>query len=258
MNSQLEREIAGSLDADPALIPFLPELLADLDELGSSAEQVVGVLAPLGLPRAARVLELGCGKGVVAVRLARKFGFSVLAVDGFAPFIESAGSRAKEAGVTNQCEFRCADLRQTLSESRQFDLVMMLGVGPVLGDQSATVGALRESVRPGGYVLIDDGYLLPGVQTTGSLESYVEHDETLRRLASHGDELIREVTSTPEEMTRNDTAILESIRRRADQLIRTHPQNEALFRAYVAAQEREIERMPRTMVFALWLLRRAE
>ncbi len=92
MNSQLEREIAGSLDADPVLIPFLPELLADLDELGSSAEQVVGVLAPLALPRAARVLELGCGKGVVAVRLASEFGFSVLAVDGGrAAEVRSAG-----------------------------------------------------------------------------------------------------------------------------------------------------------------------
>ena len=42
-----------------------------------------------------------------------------------------------------------------------------------------------------------------------------------------------------------------------DRLIRTYPKNEALFRAYVAAQQRETERMPRTRVFALWLLRRA-
>jgi cyclopropane fatty-acyl-phospholipid synthase-like methyltransferase len=255
--SQLERDIAVSMDADPVLIPFLPELFADLDELGSSADQIVDVLAPLKLPRAARVLELGCGKGVVAVRLAREFGFSVLAVDGIEPFIEGAASRAKKAGVENRCEFRCADLRQTLSDSGQFDLVMMIGVGPVLGDQAATIGALRDVVRPGGCMLIDDAYLLPGVQATGPLETYVEHDETIRRLTSHGDELIREATSTPEEMTRNCTDILESIRRRADRLTRTHPKNEALFRAYVATQEGETERMPRTMVFALWLLRRA-
>lgn len=55
--------VAYALEAPPELLPFLPELLADLDELGSDAAQIAGILRDLPLPPTTQVVDLGCGKG---------------------------------------------------------------------------------------------------------------------------------------------------------------------------------------------------
>jgi hypothetical protein len=57
MNSDLDALIAHSLDADPRLLPLLPELLADLTELGTFAEQIVTVLRDAGLERDAAAAD---------------------------------------------------------------------------------------------------------------------------------------------------------------------------------------------------------
>jgi len=61
-------DLAAYFQVDPAILRFVPELLQDLDALGSDPELVVAWLDEAGLrgPRT-RVLDLGCGKGAVAV-----------------------------------------------------------------------------------------------------------------------------------------------------------------------------------------------
>lgn len=54
--------VARALEAPAELLPFLPELLADVDELGSDSKQIVSILRELPLPAGARVVDVGCGK----------------------------------------------------------------------------------------------------------------------------------------------------------------------------------------------------
>jgi len=149
-NESLEEQVAEALETTPELLPFLPELLADLDELGTEVRDIVELLRPRGLPAGARVLDLGCGKGTVALALARELGFRVLGVDGFVPFVEEASRHAAERGLAGACEFRQGDLREAVREVGGMDVVMLLAVGRVLGDAAETVEALRRCVRPGG------------------------------------------------------------------------------------------------------------
>ena len=66
MNEELNSQIAASLEATPELLPFIPELLADVWALGGSPEALVELLRPLGLSgTATRLLDLGCGKGAI-------------------------------------------------------------------------------------------------------------------------------------------------------------------------------------------------
>ncbi|WNG54045.1 methyltransferase domain-containing protein [Archangium gephyra] len=97
-NESLEEQVATALETTPELLPFMPELLADLDELGTEVRDIIELLRPLGLPAGARVLDLGCGKGTVALALARELGLRVLGMDGFVPFVEQARRRAEEGG----------------------------------------------------------------------------------------------------------------------------------------------------------------
>lgn len=184
----LRQDVATSLDATPELLPFISELLADIWVLGSQPEAILNLLRPLRLPtHSSQVLDLGCGKGAVALHLAKEFGFQVLGIDLFEPFIKDAKARAEQLSVTHLCRFMVTDIRDTLEKARGFDVVIYASDGGVLGDFERCVGKLRRSVHPGGYILIDDGFLAGSskIERPG-YEHYAPHAETLRKLTAYG------------------------------------------------------------------------
>ena len=112
MSDRQDREVAESLDATPDLLPFLAELLADVPELGGNVETIAAVLQAVELPaKATRVLDLGCGKGSVGIRLAQESGFNVKGVDLFEPFVREAKRRAVAANVEGLCRPRQNDVQ---------------------------------------------------------------------------------------------------------------------------------------------------
>ena len=71
-----DEELAATMDAGPDLLPWLPELFQELEDLGARSEDVVAILADADLPVGGRVLDLG------SVSLARRMpelGEAVLA-----------------------------------------------------------------------------------------------------------------------------------------------------------------------------------
>ncbi|WPB76466.1 methyltransferase domain-containing protein [Archangium violaceum] len=257
-NVSLEEQVATALETTPELLPFMPELLADLDELGTEVRDIIELLRPLGLSAGARVLDLGCGKGTVALALARELGPRVLGVDGFTPFVEEAKRRAEERGLSGLCEFRQGDLREAVAEVEGVDVVMLLAVGRVLGDAAETVGALRRCVRPGGYMVINDGYVAEGValESSEDLKGYAHLEETRRRMQSHGDRLVGEELPSTEETDAYNASNTELIRRRAEALALRHPEAAERVRGFVAEQERQSRLLTTDLLNALWLLRR--
>ncbi len=254
----LEEEVAASLEVeDPALLPWLPELLRDLESLGSVPEDIVAVLREAGLAPGARVLELGCGKGATARAVARELGCHVVGVDGFAPFVEEARRAAGAEGLSARCHFRHADLRDVVREGAVYDAVLLISVGPVFGDHGRTVEALRGCVRPGGFLVLDDMYLVAGAGgQVPEYAAYAEHAETLRRLTAHGDRLVVERTWPLERLAELNVRNTEAIAKRAEALARAHPEAAAVLEGFVATQREECERLETRTVDALWLLER--
>ncbi len=253
----IDRQIAESLEATPDLLPFLPELLADWTS--SPFDELLRFLEPLDLPPTTRALDLGCDKGAVALALAERLGIHVVAVDAFPPFVEECRRRAEEKRLGHLCEFHCGDLRGWLEQRDPFDVALMIAVGAVLGDQEDTVGALRSCVRPGGYLVIDDGFLAPGcVVKVAGYEAYAEYEETIRRLTAHGDKLITEYLPAPQDMQRIYAVETDAIRRRALQLARKHPDAAPILNQYAARQRTETELAAHAVRSAVWLLQRAD
>lgn len=60
MVDDLTHLLAQSLEVDPALLPILPRLRADLDALGTSVPAVLALLRPLVLQPGTRAVDLGC------------------------------------------------------------------------------------------------------------------------------------------------------------------------------------------------------
>jgi ubiquinone/menaquinone biosynthesis C-methylase UbiE len=59
-----------------------------------------------------RVLDLGCGKGAVSVKLAAALKCNCYGIDGISEFIETSKEKAKEYGVDALCCFEVGDIRE--------------------------------------------------------------------------------------------------------------------------------------------------
>jgi hypothetical protein len=159
--------------------------------------------------------------------------------------------------VAGRCDFREGDILEVLEGRASHDAVLLVSVGPLLGDHRRTMEALRRQVRPGGLVLVADGFLAEGVDALPGYEGCASRADTLAELAAFGDALVREtVTPVAETRAANDryTAL---IRNRAEKLRLLHPDLAPLLDAYVARQEHEVDQIERGFVCATWLLRRA-
>ena len=256
MTPDLDESVARAMEADVRLLPLLPELLSDLWELGPSAEQVVAALESVDVGPDATVLDLACGKGAVAVALAERLGVRVEGIDAFQPFLQAARALAAERGVSHRCRFEQGDIRHLLGQERQCDVALLLSVGPVLGTYAQTIAGLRSLVRPGGYIVIEDGFLADGVAHPPLADGYAGHSETLGQLTACRDVLVQEIVCPAEQARAVNRRNTDLIRRRASLLKASHPAVEELLDEYVARQERETQILGADVVCAIWVLRR--
>jgi SAM-dependent methyltransferase len=104
-----------------------------------------GVIAALGLPPAARILDAGCGSGRNMVELAR-FG-AVTGVELSATSVQLA--RAREAGEVIE-----GSVLEMPFPDHGFDLAVSLDVIEHLEDDLAALRELRRTVAPGGALLV--------------------------------------------------------------------------------------------------------
>jgi ubiquinone/menaquinone biosynthesis C-methylase UbiE len=112
-------------------------------------------IAELGLPPDSRVLELGCGAGVVAVDLAQR-GYLVDGVDVNSAMIELARREVEAAGVGDRVTLGIADAHELAFEDDRFDLVVALGVIPFLHTPAQGLREMRRVLTPGGYLLFSN------------------------------------------------------------------------------------------------------
>jgi SAM-dependent methyltransferase len=258
MDSDAERQIAAAFGIAPVLVAVLPELLADVWALGSWPQKAVDLLREsTTLPAGASVVDLGCGKGAVAIPMARDLAFRVHGIDLFAPFLAEARKRAASAGVSELCRFETGDLRQVLRGGGKYDAAVLAAVGAI-GDHGGTVLEMRRIVRPGGALVIDDGFLGSGAgPIPPGYEYYRSHGETVRQLTSHGDRLVDERFVPREELKECNRTNTESIRRRAAELAARDPGLAAALERYVRSEEGECAFLESRTTAAIWLLERS-
>ena len=247
------------MDGRADVLPYLKELVADMWALGSTPHVAVDLLRPLNLPAAStRLIDLGCGKGALGITVAKDLGFRVLGVDLCEEFLGEARRIAAEMGVSDLCEFELGDLRDALESGRDFDVAVLASLGGVLGAFDKCVGSIRRAVSPGGYMVIDDGFLnrVEAVDRPG-YGHLASHGRTLEHLQAHGDTLVRERIYTVEETRAINLDYIDHISRRATGVVERHPDAAGALRTYIASQESECDFIDREVTGAIWLLQRA-
>ena len=112
----------------------------------------------LDLPAGARVLDIGCGKGEVLVRLAERHGIEGTGVD-LSPFcVREARARAAIRLPHGGILVVEADGAAYAAEAETFDLAICLGESFIFGGHRGTLRALRRFVRPGGLVMAGEPF----------------------------------------------------------------------------------------------------
>lgn len=256
MTEALEAEIAFAMETEVALLAHLPELLQDLPSLSGGDDDVVDMLREIGLPTDASVLDLGCGRGDLLLRLAREFGARATGFDGHAGFLAEAVRASEAGGLSDRCRFVAGDLRGALAEAARYDAVLMIAVGPILGDAAETVGRLRAVAKPGGLMVIGDGYLEQAAPPSEAYSDYADKATMEAGLTRYGDTIVARRERSPA-LAAFNALTLQTVPERAEALKARHPELAATLDAYVARQFEEVALLDGPVMPALWTLRRA-
>jgi len=249
--------VAYALEAHTALLPYLPELLADLEELGSDAEAITSVLDDLNLTKANTVVDLGCGKGAVAVKVAEDLNLRVFGIDLFKPFIESCKELAESRGVSKLCHFIHGDILKLAGKIELCDVAIFAALGDVLGPLDQTVSVIRQYAKPGGYMVISDGFIKDGGSSDfPGFEQYAEHADMIARLTACGDTLVSEIIEAAD-CDRGEHDEDKLIAARAKAIAARRPEIAAEVLNFAETQAAEYDFIDENFTGAIWVLRRS-
>lgn len=252
--TDVRKKLASSLTAETTeLIPYLPYLLQDIYELGSSPTDMLDLLRQRTPASTAwNVLDLACGKGAVSVFLASSLGCHVKGIDLMPEFIAVAAAKAAAANVLDLCHFAVGDINEAIEAESDHDVVILGAAGDVLGTPVETIAKLRTTVKAGGFILIDDAYVEPhsalDYHTRGDWLTFFQQTHVV---------LLGEAASGPDvdQINRENQAW---IVQRAAELTRAYPEKADLFAGYVQSQQRECDELAGDLCGITWLLQAVE
>ena len=264
MTREIEEKLARSLSGETTeLLPFLPYLLQDFWELGSDTDVMTKLISKyVSISDKTRILDLACGKGAISVKVAQKLRVKVKGIDLVPEFIEYAARKAQEFDVDDLCEFTINDINEAVRTEKDYDCVVFGSVGPdVLGDPAEALNKLKATIKPGGYILIEEGYI-PNEGRRENIrynrDAYFTAQQWMALFKEMGLELI-ETDSGHSEGNLDSDSGMAAITARANELIEKHPDKKAIFEGYIRNQRNEyddIDDVDKNLVCVTWILRK--
>ena len=133
--------------------------------------------------RSLRALDLGCGTGAIAVRLAR-LGLHVTLLDSSLPMLDFAKRTAQEAGVTERIVLKPGDATQLakLFPDRSFDVILCHDILEYIEEPGAVLRGATRAMRDSSSIMSvlvrnQAGEVLKAAIQTGDL-ALAEHNLT--------------------------------------------------------------------------------
>ncbi|MCE9520965.1 MAG: class I SAM-dependent methyltransferase [Alphaproteobacteria bacterium] len=114
------------------------------------------LLSQLELKREARVADFGCGNAHMLMRVCMKFRCGGVGFEQNPHFVKLAREAIEEHAPTARIEVVEGDAAK--AEQGPFDFVMCSGARPFAATAAENLGGLMERVRPGGVILLGEGY----------------------------------------------------------------------------------------------------
>jgi len=252
----LEESVIRAMDGtDPALVPYLPYILQDSWEIGTDAETIIGMITR-HFPNTGKlaVLDLGCGKGAISVQVAKALKCQCHGIDAIPAFIDEARSKALKHDVSQLCRFETGDIRQEINRLSQYDVIILGAIGPVLGNYFQTLTALKDCLRPGGVIIIDDGYIEDHHDFSHPL--VLKRSEMLMQIREAGMTLVEENLFEADKVAENNDPLMDNLIVRCMELAIKHPTKKELFLNYIKQQQEESRILEEEVVCSVMLIKR--
>jgi cyclopropane fatty-acyl-phospholipid synthase-like methyltransferase len=112
----------------------------------------------LQLPASAAVLDIGTGMAELLIRLVERYQVSALGLELDAADLQEARQQIAARIPTGRLELRQDDARTFEPGLQTFDLVCCVGACHIFGGIRPTLEHLARWVRPGGKILVGEGY----------------------------------------------------------------------------------------------------
>lgn len=182
----------------------------------AKAEQLIDLL---DLPKGAWVIDIGCGKAELLIRLVERYGVRAVGVDRSARFLDEARRRAQPRVPGPALSLHQADAAEFLDRDtgRRYAAALCIGSTHALGGLRQTLARLPRRVEPGGWVLLGDGYWKQPppaeyLQALGaSADDYLTHAGNLDLLVRAGLIPLHACTATQDEWDQYEWAYLRGI-----------------------------------------------
>jgi ubiquinone/menaquinone biosynthesis C-methylase UbiE len=110
-------------------------------------------IQPLNLHPSARILEVGCGAGLMTAALACN-GCMVDALDSTLAMLQTTRNEATRQTVRHRIRLHSADVHALPFRARTFDLVVAIGVIPWLHSEGLALQEMQRVLKPGGHLLV--------------------------------------------------------------------------------------------------------
>lgn len=126
----------------------------------------------LGLRAGQRMLEVACGSGGTAVRIAERLGISVVGVDINPSGVLAATHRARGSAAHDRVEFQVADGNDALPfPDESFDVLFCNDAINHLRDRTRVLDDWHRVLRPGGRCLYTDPIVVTGCLSNAEIEA---------------------------------------------------------------------------------------
>lgn len=247
----VEESVVTAMDGDNTeIFSFLPYILQDFWEIGTSSEIVILLIEKhIKSPSQLHILDLGCGKGAVSIKLAEKFGCKCLGIDAIKEFIEEAQIKAKEYQVDTLCTFKTGDIREDIKTLELFDVIILGAIGQVFGNYYETLTTLRPHLKENGYIIVDDGYL----DDTSDFDypKSIKKKDLTDQIATAKMRLLDEIIPTDaetQEISDGHNTEYNFIVKRCNELMKQYPDKASVFEKYIKNQETEYENLEQNLI----------
>jgi ubiquinone/menaquinone biosynthesis C-methylase UbiE len=114
---------------------------------------VLSLVDGLGMTPGARVLDIGCGPGLITLALAQR-GYAVDAIDIAPAMIDMTRQLIGESGLGCRVRAIEGDVRDLSFADDSFDLVLAVGVTEWLASLEHPLSEIGRVLRPGGFTII--------------------------------------------------------------------------------------------------------
>ena len=120
-----------------------------------------------------------------------------------------------------------------------------------------SIKKLRTQVKPGGYLVIDDGYLKKRESLSRKgYQHYRNYEKTVEELTMFNDRLLTEIPTTVVSIKINDE-FLKVIENTSIELIDQYPELEEDLNGYLDAQREECDILNSELEGLIWVLKKA-